>query len=115
MCCDETLHFTVKASAECRVGFGFESVQLELVNMDKINFKQKTDMVLDSGASASFELDYGTSETVEKAVRNFMTLKTGKLLMRNSDGSTTDTLQTISEALSAVIDLNTGHVCLTHS
>lgn len=114
ICCDKTLHFTVKASAECQTGIGFSAVQLELVNMDKIDFVQKKQMVLDSGAHASFELDYGTSETVEKAVANFISLKAGALLMRNSDGSTTDTLQTVSEALSAVIELNTGQRCLTH-
>jgi len=114
ICCDKTLHFTVKASAECHTGIGFSAIQLELVNMDKIDFVQKKQMVLDSGAHASFELDYGTSETVEKAVANFISLKAGALLMRNSDGSTTDTLQTVSEALSAVIELNTGQRCLTH-
>ncbi|CAE7470645.1 bah [Symbiodinium sp. CCMP2456] len=114
ICCDKTLHFTVKASAECQAGIGFSAFQLELVNMDKIDFVQKKQMVLDSGAHASFELDYGTSETVEKAVANFISLKAGALLMRNSDGSTTDTLQTVSEALSAVIELNTGQRCLTH-
>jgi len=115
MCCDKTLHFTVKVFAECQVGTGFSALHLELVNMDKVNFVQKTQMIVDSGASASFEMDYGTSETVEKAIANFLTLKTGNLLMRNSDGSTTDTLQTAGEALSHVIQLNTGERCLTHA
>eukprot|EP00913_Durusdinium_trenchii_P008459 g7944.t1 len=114
MCCDKTLHFTLKVSAECHVGFGFSALHLELLNMDKVNFVQKTQMILDSGASASFEMDYGTSATVEKAIANFLTLKTGNLLMRNSDGSTTDTLQTAGEALSHVIQLNTGKRCLQH-
>ncbi|CAK8986251.1 unnamed protein product [Durusdinium trenchii] len=114
MCCDKTLHFTLKVSAECHVGFGFSALHLELLNMDKVNFVQKTQMILDSGASASFEMDYGTSATVEKAIANFLTLKTGNLLMRNSDGSTTDTLQTAGEALSHVIQLNTGKRCLSH-
>lgn len=63
MCCDKILHFTLKVFAECRIGEGFSragpgdllkacndsALHLELVNMDKIDFVQKTQMVLDSG------------------------------------------------------------------
>ena len=53
MCCDKILHFTLKVFAECRVGEGFSALHLELVNMDKIDFVQKTQMVLDSGGRLS--------------------------------------------------------------
>jgi len=114
MCCDQTLHFTLQVSADCTHGFGFSAMHLEMLNMDKIDFVQKTHMVVSPGASESFEMDYGTSGVVEKAIANFMTLKTGKLLMRNSDGSTTDTLQTLSDALSHITELNMGHHCPVH-
>jgi len=114
MCCDKILHFTLQVSAECVHGIGFGDMQLEMLHLDKIDFVQKTNLVVSPGASESFEMDYGTSEVVEKAIANFMTLKTGKLLMRNSDGSTTDTLQTLSHALSHITELNMGHHCPSH-
>eukprot|EP00931_Biecheleriopsis_adriatica_P004865 TRINITY_DN106468_c0_g1_i1.p1 TRINITY_DN106468_c0_g1~~TRINITY_DN106468_c0_g1_i1.p1 ORF type:complete len:1110 (+),score=220.45 TRINITY_DN106468_c0_g1_i1:67-3396(+) len=115
MCCDKTVHFTLQVSAECTSERGFGSMHLEMVHMDKIDFVQKTHTVVSPGAFASLEMDLGTSKVVDQALENFLTLKTGKLLMRNSDGSTTDTLVSVSEAISHIIELNTGHRCLLNS
>eukprot|EP00930_Biecheleria_cincta_P040751 TRINITY_DN27913_c0_g1_i1.p1 TRINITY_DN27913_c0_g1~~TRINITY_DN27913_c0_g1_i1.p1 ORF type:complete len:1079 (-),score=172.59 TRINITY_DN27913_c0_g1_i1:18-3254(-) len=114
MCCDNKLHFTLQVSAVCVPGVGFGSMHLQMLHMDKIDFVQRTEMVTSPSSSASFEMDYGTSAVVEQTIENFMTLKTGKLLMRHSDGSTSDTLGTASTVLSQIIDLNAGHHCPQH-
>mmetsp|Transcript_114248 Transcript_114248/g.245705 ORF Transcript_114248/g.245705 Transcript_114248/m.245705 type:complete len:94 (+) Transcript_114248:81-362(+) len=65
------------------------------------------------------QVNYGSYDVVERAVRDFMTMKTGHFLLKNPDGTTTDPLDssgdptwTISGYLAQIVQLNTGHRCL---
>ncbi|CAE8683668.1 unnamed protein product [Polarella glacialis] len=113
-CCDQVFHFTLQATAVCVPGIGFQPMQLNMLHMDKIEFVEKSSMVLSPGASASLNVDYGTSEVVAQVLEKFMTLKTGKLLSRDEDGSTTDLFGSASNVLGHIVFLNSGHHCLTH-
>lgn len=115
MCCNKNLKFTLQVSAICDRGIGFQPIQLEMLNMDRIEFSETSQMVISPGASASIDVDYGTNAAVEKVIQNFMTLKTGKLLMRDAEGSTIDALKSGGNVLDSIVMLNSGHRCLTHT
>jgi len=114
MCCDKSFHFTIQASARCVQGRGFERVRLHVLHMDAIDFKHEEQYEGGQGDSTSIAWDYGRFGVVEKALSNFMTLNTGKLLMKNSDGSIVDVLSSASGVLEDIVMLNTGHHCPYH-
>jgi len=112
MCCDTPFHFTIQASVQCTLGFGFHPMQLNVLHMDHIEFVHRVEVGRSQGFSASYHVDYGRSEMVEHTIMNLMTGKTGKFLIKNSDGSTTDPLASASNVLNDIVFLNTGQQCL---
>jgi len=112
MCCDNPFKFTVQVSVRCTLGRGFHPIQLHVLHMDEINFKHRVEVQRTQDFSASWNIDYGRSDDVEQMLRKFLTGKRGKLLIRNSDGSTTDPLASASHVLNNIVFLNTGQQCL---
>merc|ERR1712187_260244 len=94
-------------------GYGFHRVHLNVLHIDPIEFAHKFHF-RDSVGSTWYKIDYGRSAAIEKALANIMTGKTGRLLIKNPDGSTTDTLKSASNVLEDIVVMNTGHRCLHH-
>jgi len=117
LCCDKPFHLSLQALATCTVGQGFKAVKLEVVHVDPIEFQHSVDLKLsdsqgDSPGDQSFvHIDYGRFGAVEKAIRNFLTMKTGRPVLFNSDGSVTDPLESAGRILEDIVNLNTGHRC----
>lgn len=63
------------------------------------------------GDEAFYHIDYGRFQAVEEAIRNFLTMKTGRLVLHNPDGSITDPLDNAGWILEEIVNLNTGHHC----
>lgn len=112
MCCDNPFHFTLEASVRCTLGQGFHPIQLHAPHVDHINFKHRVEVEKTQDSSMSWNIDYGRSSNVEQALRMILTGKRGKLLIKNSDGSTTDPLASASDVLNSIVYLNTGQQCL---
>jgi len=112
MCCDKAFHFTIQASVRCTLGYGFRPIQLHVLHMDPIIFKHHGELSRSGDFRAEWNIDYGRSDDLEKVLKNFLTGKQGKVLFKNSDGSTTDPLASASDVLNNIVFLNTGQQCL---
>jgi hypothetical protein len=113
MCCNNPFHFTLQLTAYCEVGAGFGHVNLEVRDMDKIEFVHNVQGRSESpGEATSYQVNYGRSDVVEKALKKFMSLKMGKIIISHRDGSTEDPLENMGSVLDHIVQLNTGHHCL---
>jgi hypothetical protein len=112
MCCDKAFHFTIRATAQCTQGFGFHPMRLHVLRMDPIEIQHNVEVEKNQDFSASYHVDYGRNEEVERVIKKFLSGNRGKLLIKNSDGSTTDPLASASEVLNDIVFLNTGQQCV---
>jgi len=112
MCCDKAFHFTIQASVQCTQGFGFHPMRLHVLRMDPIEIQHNVEVEKQQDFSAYYHVDYGRNEGVEHVIKKFLSGNSGKLLIKNSDGSTTDPLASASEVLNDIVFLNTGQQCV---
>jgi len=112
MCCDKAFHFTIQATVQCTQGFGFHPMRLHVLRMDPIEIQHEVEVEKKQDFSASYHVDYGRNEKVEHVIKKFLSGDRGKLLIKNSDGSTTDPLASASEVLNDIVFLNTGQQCV---
>jgi hypothetical protein len=113
MCCNNPFHFTLQLSAVCEKGVGFGHVELEVLDMDKIEFVHSVQAQSQRpGEATSYQVNYGRSGVVDKALRKFMSLKMGRIVISNHDGTTDDPLESMGSVLDHIVQLNTGHHCL---
>jgi len=115
MCCRNPFHFAIEASVTCTDGKGFGVVELEVAQIDRIEFEHQTEIASDPLDETSLQVNYGSFKEVEGSVRDFLTMKTGHLLLKNPDGSVTDPLDSAGSYLQKIVELNTGHLCLRHA
>jgi len=113
MCCNNPFNFALLATADCISGVGFQPVQLKVVHLDRIEFQHQVDIQSSRpGDYASYQINYGNSQAVEKAIHDFLTMKTGHIMLRNPDGSVVDPLEVLGSLLRDITLLNTGHQCV---
>jgi len=115
MCCSGPFNFAMEAVGNCSRGKGFDRISLHLTHMDPIEFVHSVKYDNHAGDSASYQIDYGRSKMIEVALKEFMSGRGGKLLMRDSDGSTADGLEKVSQILGNIMFLNTGQHCLSQT
>eukprot|EP00928_Gymnodinium_smaydae_P004889 TRINITY_DN11678_c0_g1_i2.p1 TRINITY_DN11678_c0_g1~~TRINITY_DN11678_c0_g1_i2.p1 ORF type:complete len:1096 (-),score=179.93 TRINITY_DN11678_c0_g1_i2:128-3415(-) len=111
MCCSGAFHFAILASATCIRGRGFGGVDLTVTQVDRIEFQHQVAVSNLPDDKTSYQVDYGSSDAVEKAIRKFLTLKNGQLIMKNADGSVIDALRFAGNTLKEIFLTNTGHHC----
>jgi hypothetical protein len=114
MCCNKPFHFTIEIMANCTAGVGFSGVEVKVANIDQIEWVQHEQNIIadDPHNQASLEVNYGSYEAVQRALRNILTMKTGHLVVENPDGSEHNPLQSAASVVDDIMELNTGHHCV---
>jgi len=110
VCCDEPFHFELQVTVQCRQGLGFDAMELNLLHMDKVVLAHNA-ALLSGPAWAAAASEAGRRELVKKVVEDFVSLKTGRLLLRNLENKSAKARQIASDVLSDVVELNTGEIC----
>jgi len=114
MCCNSPFHFSLLASANCTASNGFRGVELQVAHMDEIEWVQHVNKITsshDMDRETSMEINYGSYSAVEDALRNALTMQTGRLMVRNPDGSEMNPLESVGSAIGDIVLLNTGRRC----
>jgi len=114
MCCNGPFHFSLLASADCTSEKGFEGVELQVGHMDQIEWIQNVNTITSShdlDLETNMEVNYGSYSAVEDALRNALTMQTGRLMVRNPDGSEMNPLEGVGSILGDIVLLNTGRHC----
>lgn len=115
MCCNSPFHFSLLVSANCTSRTGFQGVELQVAHMDQIEWVEHvnkiTSMNDDLDLETSMEVNYGSYSAVEDALRNALTMQTGRLMVRNPDGSEMNPLESVGSIIGDIVLLNTGMHC----
>eukprot|EP00930_Biecheleria_cincta_P010120 TRINITY_DN11206_c0_g1_i1.p1 TRINITY_DN11206_c0_g1~~TRINITY_DN11206_c0_g1_i1.p1 ORF type:complete len:414 (-),score=72.36 TRINITY_DN11206_c0_g1_i1:45-1244(-) len=114
ICCDKPLHFTLQGTAQCQDGVGFGSMQVDLVQMDKIELAHKTEL-MNGPAWASLVSDAGRQGLVAEIVEDFLSFDNARKLMKSWNNKGTGVFHTLSDVISDVVKLNTGHDCIVQT
>jgi len=114
MCCDKNFNFTVEVRMPCHEGRGFQRARLKFLHVDKPELKHST-CSDETDSSFCMEWVYGKADSVDpnlnEALGDFLSGKTGQLLMKTSDSTIVDLLEYVSSKLTDVVRLNTGDWC----
>ncbi|CAE7206963.1 unnamed protein product [Symbiodinium natans] len=113
VCCNEPFHFQLQVSVQCRQGLGFDGLELNLLDMDQVVLAHNA-ALLSGPAWAAAASEAGRRELVKKVVEEFVSLHTGRLLLRNLNNKSAKARQIGSDVLSDIVHLNTGEICAQH-
>ncbi|CAJ1405370.1 unnamed protein product [Effrenium voratum] len=109
MCCDQPFHFRLQVTVKCLQDIGFQDLEVDLVEMDKVVLANGA--ALTGPAWAAVSSDLGRRELVKKVIEDFASLHTGQVLLSSLNQRATRSRQIASDVLSDVVQLNTGHIC----
>jgi len=83
-------------------------------HMDQIEWVQHVNQITSSqdlDLETHMEVNYGSFSAVEDALRNALTMQTGRLMVRNPDGSEMNPLESVGSIIGDIVLLNTGSRC----
>merc|ERR1712183_765113 len=106
-CCNNPFRFTVEASSNCTEEQGFDQVQVDLAHLDPLEIKHTVHDVPDGW----YEMNYGSYDVIQKAIRNMFQSKISQIRMQSTDGSTTNPFSSLGDLIGRVVMMNTGQTC----
>jgi len=111
ICCDHRFHFALQVTAMCQQHKGFEALSLNLMQMDQVTLAHDA-AVIHGPAWAAVSSDLGRQEMVKQVMEDFLSLKTGQILLQSLNEKASHARQIAGDVLSDVVLLNTGQICV---